>query len=134
VEWGVQELPLKSDLEDEDEGERSKENSEVAKRRPIDVEMMMEKQRLTLKFGEHIFLFYIDRRRRTRRLMNGMNGDSGGSVEVERAVGMEFAVSAARALHVQCLCTRRRGRSPSSAARSVSSYSACSWDSWYLSV
>jgi hypothetical protein len=60
-------------------------------RRPIDVEMMMEKQRL--KFGEHIFLFYIDWRRRTRRLMNGMNGGSGGSVE-QRAVGTEFAASA----------------------------------------
>jgi hypothetical protein len=57
VEWGDQELPPKSDLEDEDEGEKSKEKSEVATRRPIDVEVMREKQRLILKFWEHIFLY-----------------------------------------------------------------------------
>jgi hypothetical protein len=82
--------------------------SEVAMRRPIDVEMMMEKQRL--KRGENIFILYqllavdettdegderrrrcyIDLRRRTRRVVKGMNGGSGGS---ERR-GMEFAASA----------------------------------------
>jgi hypothetical protein len=47
-----------SDLEDEDEDDegRRKEKSEVAMNRPIDVEMMREKQRLILKLGEHIIL------------------------------------------------------------------------------
>jgi hypothetical protein len=57
VEWGDQELPPKSDLQDEDEakGEKRKDKSEVATRRPIDVEMMREKQ-ILIKFGEHIIL------------------------------------------------------------------------------
>jgi hypothetical protein len=67
--------------------ERYKLKSTVARRRPIDVEIMMEKQRL--KCVENIFILYLlavdettdegdERRLRwTRRLMRGTNGGGG---------------------------------------------------------